>query len=178
YSRKTLTLVPINRNSSVNKEVRARYGHSLVNINDNQLIFIDETGFNLHSYQRMEYSPVNTKRYINVPNSKGTNISVLCAITQNGILDFQIKIGGFKSSDILNFVETKLPLLTHENRKYVILDNASIHKTANVIESFARRNYILKFLPPYSPQLNPIEEFFSCLKSRENKEEVQAIEIC
>ncbi|KAG0435357.1 hypothetical protein DMUE_4765 [Dictyocoela muelleri] len=114
----------------------------------------------------MGYSPVNTKCYINVSNSKGINISVLCAITQNGIFDFQIKIGGFKSSDILNFDETKLSLLTHENRKKVILDNASIHKTANVIESFARRNYILKFLPPYSPQLNPIEEFFTCLKSR------------
>ncbi|KAM0688649.1 hypothetical protein COBT_000076, partial [Conglomerata obtusa] len=34
--------------------------------------------------------------------------------------------------------------------------------------AFSRKNYITRYLPAYSPQLNPIEEFFSCLKSRYN----------
>lgn len=166
YTRKSLTLIPINRNSNENKNLRAQYGGILANINDDQLIFLDETGFNLHSYQSFGYSPKNTKCFINVPNGKGTNISVLCAITNTSILAYKIKVGSFKSADIVDFIDTQLPILAPNERKYIIMDNASIHKTATVRESLARRNYILKFLPPYSPQLNPIEEFFSAFKSR------------
>ncbi|KAG0441815.1 hypothetical protein DMUE_0770 [Dictyocoela muelleri] len=95
YSRKTLTLVPINRNSNSNKDVRAQYEEAFYNIRDDQLIFLDETGFNLHSYQRMGYSAIDTKCFINVLNSKGTNISVLCAINKTGIVGYQIKSGTF-----------------------------------------------------------------------------------
>ncbi|KAG0425753.1 hypothetical protein DMUE_6011 [Dictyocoela muelleri] len=143
----------------------------MLNIYDEQLIFMDETGFNLHSYKIMGYSPKNTRCYINVPNSKGKNISVLCDITKESVHGYQIKSRSFKSLDILDFIEQKLPLLTPLNRKYIIMDNASIHKTAEVKEAFLRKNYILKFMPSYSPQLNPIEEFFSCLKSRVRQSE-------
>ncbi|KAG0430390.1 hypothetical protein DMUE_5670, partial [Dictyocoela muelleri] len=57
-------------------------------------------------------------------------------------------------------------LLTHNSTKHIIMDNASIHKTTEVAQAFAQRGYILHFLPPYSPQLNPIEEFFSAFKSK------------
>ncbi|KAG0438151.1 hypothetical protein DMUE_3265 [Dictyocoela muelleri] len=113
YTRKTLILVSINRNSNVNKDVKSQYGLSMLNINDSQLIFLDETGFNLHYYQK-GYSPKKTKCYINVTNSKGQNISVLCAITKENVLRYQIKSGGFISLDILNFIDLKLPLLPQE----------------------------------------------------------------
>ncbi|KAG0439278.1 Transposable element Tc3 transposase [Dictyocoela muelleri] len=166
YSRKALTLIPINKNSNEKKNVRAQYGASLSHISDNQLIFLDETGFNLHTYQNFGTLQKNTKCYINVPNGKGTNIYVLCAITNQGILAFKIKVGSFKSVDIVDFIETQLSMLIQNERKYIVMDNASIHKTAAVKKSIARRNYILKFIPPYSPQLNPIEKFFSAFKSR------------
>ncbi|KAG0436306.1 Transposable element Tc3 transposase, partial [Dictyocoela muelleri] len=171
YSRKTLTLVPINRNSNANKDIRAQYATNMINIDDEKLIFLDETGFNLHSFQRMGYSPKNTKCFINVPNSKGTNVSVLCAITKEGVLGFRIKNCSFKSLDIKSFAETILPELSSNNRKFIIMDNTSIHKTSEVSEAFSRKNYILRFLPAYSPQLNPIEEFFYCLKSKVKQRE-------
>ncbi|KAG0429263.1 hypothetical protein DMUE_5753, partial [Dictyocoela muelleri] len=52
YTRKFLTLVPLNRNSNDNKNVRAQYTSSLVSINKRQKIFIDETGFYLHSTKK------------------------------------------------------------------------------------------------------------------------------
>lgn len=165
YTRKTLTLVPINRNSNTNKTLRAEYGADLNMLADDRLIFLDESGFNLHLHQKMGYSPKNTKCFINVPNSKGVNISLLCAITISGVLAYKIKIGSLQSSDLLEFIASELPQLENNNRKYIIMDNASIHKTSEVREALNRKNYILKFLPPYSPQLNPIEEFFACLKS-------------
>ncbi|KAG0434112.1 hypothetical protein DMUE_5294 [Dictyocoela muelleri] len=49
--------------------------------------------------------------------------------------------------------------------KYIVMDNASIHKAIAVREALLQKNYILRFISPYSPQLNPIEEFFSSLKA-------------
>ena len=47
----------------------------------------------------------------------------------------------------------------------VILDNASIHHTDDVIQLLQNTGALVLFLPPYSPDLNPIEEAFSKLKS-------------
>ena len=51
----------------------------------------------------------------------------------------------------------------------VILDNLSSHKVAGVEEAIAASGAAVLFLPPYSPDLNPIEKFFSKLKARLRK---------
>jgi transposase len=48
----------------------------------------------------------------------------------------------------------------------MIMDNASIHRNAEVAAALRNKGYSLKPLPPYSLQLNPIEEFFNSFKSR------------
>jgi transposase len=48
----------------------------------------------------------------------------------------------------------------------VILDNLSSHKVAGVAEAITAIGAMLLYLPPYSPDLNPIEKFFSKLKAR------------
>ena len=50
----------------------------------------------------------------------------------------------------------------------MIIDNARFHHRSDVVAKLAESHIILKFLLPYSPQLNPIEEFFSMLKARYN----------
>ncbi len=47
----------------------------------------------------------------------------------------------------------------------VIMDNVSVHKVAGVREAIEARGAFLFYLPPYSPDLNPIEQFFSKLKA-------------
>jgi transposase len=85
YTNKTLTLVPINRNSVQNKILRAQYARTIDNLFDDRLVFLDETGFNLHLTNNRGYSMKNSKCYINVLSSKGTNVSLMCAITLNGL---------------------------------------------------------------------------------------------
>ena len=166
YTRKVLTKVPINRNSNQNKDTRAQYANEICNIMDDNLVFLDETGFNLHLTPRWGYSPRNSKCSVVVPNSKGNNVSVIAAIDINGLLAYKVKIGSFNSESFVDFINNELPCIPKQQRKFLIKDNASIHKTADSKEACASRNYVAKYLPPYSPQLNPIEEFFSCLKSR------------
>lgn len=83
------------------------------------MIFLGETGLNLHSYQSRGYSPKNTRCFINVPNSKGTNISVLCAINTLGVVAYKIKVYSLKSVDLIKFINTHLPVLEATDRKHI-----------------------------------------------------------
>ena len=47
----------------------------------------------------------------------------------------------------------------------VILDNASIHHAGDSVQLIESIGALVIFLPPYSPDMNPIEEIFSCVKS-------------
>lgn len=48
---------------------------------------------------------------------------------------------------------------------YIVMDSASIHKTQEVKDLMAERGYKATYLPPYSPFLNPIEEFWAKIKT-------------
>ncbi|KAL1929241.1 hypothetical protein VTP01DRAFT_2300 [Rhizomucor pusillus] len=56
------------------------------------------------------------------------------------------------------------------------MDNAAIHKTPEVKFWVAERGYQIRFWPPYSPFLNPIEEFWAKLKDVVNKDPASVIE--
>ena len=58
----------------------------------------------------------------------------------------------------------------------VILDNLSSHKVAGVEDAILATGAVVLFLPPYSPDLNPIEKFFSKLKARLRKAAKRDIE--
>jgi transposase len=60
-------------------------------------------------------------------------------------------------------VEHLLPSL--EEGDIVVLDNLQAHKSPRVAEVLARKGCTVRYLPPYSPDLNPIEKAFSKLKS-------------
>jgi transposase len=58
----------------------------------------------------------------------------------------------------------------------VIMDNVSVHKVAGVRAAIQARGATLRYLPPYSPDLNPIEKFFSKLKSVLRKAAARSLE--
>ena len=74
---------------------------------------------------------------------------------------------GTTSSDFLEYIEQVPTTLDAANMsyKYLVLDNTSIHKAALIEDWVGQRGYKLLFLPPYPPFLNPIEEFWSKLKT-------------
>ena len=54
------------------------------------------------------------------------------------------------------------------------MDNISFHKTNQVQKLLSENGVPLKYLVPYSPELNPIEELFSIIKGKHNKQKIQA----
>jgi len=166
YSRKRLALVPEARNSIRIIEERYRYAVYLNTIHDNKIIFLDESGFNLHVNSHYGYSPANTKAFTIVPSNRGRNVTLLAAISTIGIVNYEIFLGSLTAAKLNEFLELKIIPRLSESQTHLIMDNCRAHKTTSTQSLCAQKGKILKFLPPYTPHLNPIEEFFSSVKAR------------
>ena len=58
------------------------------------------------------------------------------------------------------------------SRSIVIMDNLSVHHVSEVVQHFRQAIIIVLFWPPYSPDLNPLEESFSCVKYYMKKHDI------
>ena len=88
-----------------------------------------------------------------------------CCHRINGVIAYGIVNVAFNLAYLTKFLQNNLFQALQRN-SVVIMDNARFHHSAIVVEAFRVRRAELKFLPPYSPQLNPIEEVFAMIKNR------------
>lgn len=74
---------------------------------------------------------------------------------------------GTRTEHFLHFLSGVLDELDQNGMtgRYIVMDNAPIHKSPEVAKTIESRGYRLAYLPPYSPFLNPIEEFWSKVKA-------------
>jgi len=105
----------------------------------------------------------------------------------SGMLDVYTTTGSVDEEVFLDFLEKSvLPHLLPFNgvnpHSVLLMDNALIHHTDRVISLIQSTGALVHFIPPYSPDLNPIEECFSKVKAflKEHDNEMQAdnIEDC
>ncbi|KAF7697582.1 hypothetical protein CDIK_1588 [Cucumispora dikerogammari] len=166
YSRKKLSLVLAERNTLRLLNLRQAYCNNLMNIFVERLVFLDETGFNLHTSVNYGYSSVNTKAYSVVQPNRGTNKSLMCAVDINGTIASDIITGAYDGDKFKIFIENELlPYFLNNRGSILITDNCRFHHRADVLRLL---NYsgIEYRLSAYSSQLNPIEEFFNSIKAR------------
>lgn len=166
YTRKRLSKIPSERNSDRVLNLRRIYGQEISLIADENILYLDESGFNMHVNKNYGYSPKNSKAYKIVPGNRGRNVSLMCVISNTGIVASELIDGSYNTQLFLAFLQTKLlPRLTERNYT-IIMDNCKFHHSSAVNEYCISNSISIRYLPPYSPQLNPIEEFFGCLKAR------------
>ena len=95
---------------------------------------------------------------------------MVAAMSTNGMLDCRLVQGGVDAMEFKEFVEKCLlrhlmPFDGINPHSNVIMDNASIHHAGNSIELIESMGALVLFVPPYSPDLNAIEEAFSSIKA-------------
>ena len=103
-------------------------------------------------------------------------------MTIDGFVSVQCSMQSVNEDIFCKYLEIHLlpQLLPYDGinaRSVVLLDNATIHHTQRAIELIQSVGAIVHFLPPYSPDLNPIEELFSKVKSclKENDTAIQQV---
>jgi transposase len=157
------TLIASEQNSERVKKIRHEWRIWLDKIDIRNLVFIDETGVNLamtRRYGRIEGGErVNDER----PGNKGKNVTIVGAMSDVGLIATMSLSGGLNTASFLVYVE-KILLPTLWVGAIVVMDNLPVHcagKVEALIESVGAK---VKFLPPYSPDLSPIELCWSKLK--------------
>ena len=133
-----------------------------------QLVFIDETSKDgRDAFRRYARSRKGTKATVRLPFSRGNRVSVVAALGTKGFISWKATEGTFTRNNFYDaFCENVVPFLNPWPLPHsiVILDNAKIHMF-NVLEDAVHQcGARLLFLPPYCPEVNPIEICFGLLK--------------
>ncbi|KAI7800421.1 hypothetical protein IRJ41_002844 [Triplophysa rosa] len=168
---KQLYRVPFEQNSERVKRLRHEYVERVLQMDAEEIVhefvYIDEAGFNLTKARRRGRNIIGHRAIINVPGQRGGNITLCAAISQHGVLLHHAKMGPYNTPHILAFLDRLHHIITagnemHQIQYTVIWDNVSFHRSALVQNWFQHHPQLtVLYLPPYSPFLNPIEEFFS-----------------
>lgn len=177
FSHKKLTL----RAQQRCMELRQKFTNDMTIYAPDMLVFVDETGTDKRScLRKYGYSLVGKRAVSEKMLVRGKRFSAISAMSRDGILDVSITTQSIDGDAFCGFVErillpNLLPFDGINGRSVVILDNATIHHVAEVEALIEETGAILIYLPPYSPDLNPIEECFSKVKGilRENDALIQ-----
>ena len=130
-------------------------------------MFLDECGFQVTMRRRKGRALIGQSPSRNVPAVRTRNFSVVAIMTREKFLDFQIKTTPYNAESMCGYINEFGLLLPHRGFEncQLILDNATIHRGLNFLEKCENHNINIKFLPPYSPFINPIENLFSKWKN-------------
>lgn len=145
------------------QRLRGNYWDEIRNTRVEDLVFIDESGINLGLIRLFAWARQGRRAYGEQPK-RGRNVSLVAGLSLAGVVASAVILGAFDGLSFEAFVATRLvPNLWPG--ACVVMDNCSIHKNAMIRESIEAAGARLVFLPPYSPDFSPIENFWSKLKS-------------
>ena len=129
-------------------------------INAQRLVFVDECGTNTSLSPLYAWFRRGERAYGEVPRNWGSNVTLLASMTREGMGPCIAVEGATTKAVFEAYVEEALSPSLRPGQ-VVVMDNLSSHKGQRVREIVEGRGCELLYLPPYSPDLNPIERAFA-----------------
>src|SRR5215831_4225712 len=128
------------------------------------LIFIDETAVSTNMVRPNGWGPRGERLVGHVPMAHWKTMTFIAGFRQTGIVAPMVIKGAMNGEAFLAYIEQCL-VPTLKRRDIVVVDNVPFHKVAGVEEAIQAVGASLRYLPKYSPDLNPIELVFHPLKT-------------
>ncbi len=129
-----------------------------------QYVFVDESGVTTDLLRRDARSPRGTRVSDHTPCSHWQTHTVVAALRTSEMSATAVFDGPIDSATFQAYVEQVL-VPTLRPGDIVVLDNLAAHKPQEVRSAIEQAGAFLRFLPPYSPDFNPIELAFAKLKA-------------
>jgi len=135
------------------------------------LVFLDETGSDRrNTIRRHGYSLRGKPLVSHELLVRGERISAIAFMSMSGMLDCKTVKHSVNGDMFYDFMQTTvLPhMMTFDGvnpHSILIMDNCSIHHVDGIVQMVHEVGALIHFLPPYSPDYNPIEEAFSKVKA-------------
>jgi transposase len=129
-----------------------------------RLVFLDETSANTSMARRCGRCPKGQRLVCKAPFGDWKTMTFIAGLRCDGMTAPFVIDGPMNGEFFLAYVE-RILVPTLKKGDIVTMDNLPVHKVAGVREAIEKAGDFLVFLPKYSPDLNPIEQAFSKLKT-------------
>jgi transposase len=126
--------------------------------------FIDEAGVNIALTRLYGRAPHGERAVGSVPQNYGENLTMIGALSISG-MDAVMTIEGATNGDVFRLYVERVLCPTLQKGEIVIMDNLGAHKVTGIEEAITACGAKLIYLPPYSPDLSPIERCWSKIKT-------------
>ena len=128
-----------------------------------KLVFLDESGVNIDMVRR--YGRAKNKNRVNdyAPVNTPKKTTLVSSVRLDGTQAYEFFQGSLNGKNFLSYVKNTL-IPTLKKGDIVVMDNLSCHKVKGVKEAIEEAGASVLYLPPYSPDFNPIEMMWSKIK--------------
>ena len=142
------------------KESRQLWVNEQLNCNPKRFVFLDESGAKTNMTRLRGWSRRGQRVYGSVPGGQWHTTTIVSAISLEGVIASMVLEGAMDGNAFEAYVEQMLvPALRPGD--IVVMDNLSCHKVSGIVELVEGVGAEVWYLPPYSPDLNPIEKMWS-----------------
>lgn len=148
-------------------EARQEWRAELAGVDPARLIFVDQTGIDTRMTRAYARAARGQRAAGKVPWGTWERLTVIGALGLGGMVASRSVAAATSTAVFLAFVEqTLVPALRERPDALVVMDNLAAHKSAAAREALDRAGLAHRYLPSYSPDMNPIEPAWSKLKAR------------
>jgi transposase len=143
---------------------RQEWFEGQIELDPERLVFIDETWASTNMARLHGRAPKGERLRAGIPQGHWKTTTFVAGLRLTGLMATMVLDGPINRDAFQAYVEQ---VLVRELRPgdIVIMDNLSSHKGAGIRQAIEAAGATLLFLPPYSPDFNPIENAFAKLKS-------------
>lgn len=139
-----------------------------------RLVFVDETGTSTKMARLRGRSPRGQRCRAPIPHGHWKTTTLVAGLRLNGMTAPMVIDGAMNGDAFLAWTRRMLVPTLREG-DVVVMDNLPAHKVAGVREAIEAAGARLEFLPPYSPDFNPIEQAFAQIKAFLRKEAARTV---
>ena len=157
------------------QHLRRQFQQRLGQVDPKRLKFLDESGINRVMTRRYGRAARGQRVVGAVPGNRGPNTTIVGVLGVTGVSAVTTLVGALNGERFQSYVAEVLgPTLTSDD--VVVMDNLPAHKVAGIAAAIQRRGAELVYLPPYSPDLSPIENCWSKVKTYLRKAQARSQE--
>ena len=130
------------------------------------LVFVEELGTHTSLAPPVyAYAPVGERAFLEIPRNRAENTTLVASLRSGGMGPSMAVEGATTKEEVLEtYVEHFLAPELKPGQEVVVMDNLGAHRPERVRQLIEGRGCELIYLPPYCPELNPIEEAFAKIK--------------
>ncbi|KAG1490465.1 hypothetical protein G6F45_010876 [Rhizopus arrhizus] len=190
-SLKKARLQPVDRNSEEKIQERLDWIRKWEKIDmdfTKNCVFLDEPAFHINLERSMVWSKRGTPAVVTVPKTRATTTTILGAISAEDLIKYSLRLPQASSNkkrkrgdsaghtskgtvkghyvSFLKATMDEMDQYLHMKGHYLVMNNAPIHTSEDIAKYIESRGYHCVYLSSYSPEPNPIEQFWSVVKSK------------